>query len=65
MIHPQVLVTFYKLTDPNNQKGAWANYDENGNFINITNDCGKELKLLDANRVCIDDEFWVWKIDTK
>ena len=41
MIHPQVLVTFYKLTDPNNQKGAWANYDENGNFINITNDCGK------------------------
>ena len=65
MIHPHVLVTFYKLTDPNNQKGAWANYDENGNFINITNDCGKELKLLDANRVCIDDEFWVWKIDTK
>ena len=35
--YPQKLVTFYKLESPDIQRGVWANYDKNGNFINLTN----------------------------
>ena len=58
---PQKLVTFYKLESPDIQRGVWANYDKNGNFINLTNYYGKELILLEQDRVNIDGKIWVCK----
>ncbi|ENU19516.1 hypothetical protein F994_02376 [Acinetobacter bohemicus ANC 3994] len=59
--YPQKLVTFYKLESPDIQRGVWANYDKNGNFINLTNYYGKELILLEQDRVNIDGKIWVCK----
>ena len=59
--YPQKLVTFYKLESPDTQRGVWANYDKNGNFINLTNYYGKELILLEQDRVNIDGKIWVCK----
>jgi hypothetical protein len=59
--YPQKLVTFYKLESPDIQRGVWANYDKNGNFINLTNYYGKELTLLEQDRVNIDGKIWVCK----
>ena len=59
--YPQKLVTFYKLESPDIQRGVWANYDKNGNFINLTNYYGKELILLEQDRVNIDRKIWVCK----
>ena len=61
VIYPQKLVTFYKLESPDIQRGLWANYDKNGIFINLTNYYGKELTLLEPNRVNIDGKVWVCK----
>ena len=55
--YPQKLVTFYKLESPDIQRGVWANYDKNGNFINLTNYYGKELILLEQDRVNIDGKY--------
>ena len=35
--------------------------DKNGNFINLTNYYGKELILLEQDRVNIDGKIWVCK----
>lgn len=59
--YPQKLVTFYKLESPDIQRGVWANYDKNGNFINLTNYYGKVLILLEQDRVNIDGKIWVCK----
>jgi hypothetical protein len=59
--YPQKLVTFYKLESPDIQRGVWANYDKNENFINLTNYYGKELILLEQDRVNIDGKIWVCK----
>ena len=59
--YPQKLVTFYKLESPDIQRGVWANYDKNGNFINLTNYYGKELILLEQDRGTIDGKIWVCK----
>ncbi|OTG91208.1 hypothetical protein B9T24_15840 [Acinetobacter sp. ANC 4654] len=59
--YPQKLVTFYKLESPDIHRGVWANYDKNGNFINLTNYYGKELILLEQDRVNIDGKIWVCK----
>ena len=59
--YPQKLVTFYKLESPDIQRGVWANYDKNGNFIKLTNYYGKELILLEQDRVNIDGKIWVCK----
>ena len=59
--YPQKLVTFYKLESPDIQRGVWANYDKNGNFINLTKYYGKELILLEQDRVNIDGKIWVCK----
>ena len=59
--YPQKLVTFYKLESPDIQRGVWANYDKNGNFIILTNYYGKELILLEQDRVNIDGKIWVCK----
>lgn len=59
--YPQKLVTFYKLESPDIQRGVWANYDKNGNFINLTNYYGKELILLEQDRVNIDGKIWFCK----
>ena len=59
--YPQKLVTFYKLESPDIQRGVWANYDKNGNFINLTNSYGKELILLEQDRSTIDGKIWVCK----
>lgn len=59
--YPQKLVTFYKLESPDIQRGVWANYDKNGNFINLTNYYGKVLILLEQDRVNIDGKIWFCK----
>ena len=59
--YPQKLVTFYKLDSPDIQRGVLANYDKNGNFINLTNYYGTKLKLIGPDRVRIDGEVWVCK----
>ena len=47
------------VTDKYNE--AIGSYDKNGNFINLTNYYGKELILLEQDRVNIDGKIWVCK----
>ena len=63
--YPQKLITFYKLDSPDIQRGVWANYDKNGNFLNLTNYYGKRLDLIEPDRVRIDGEVWVCKENFK
>ena len=63
--YPQKLITFYKLDSPDIQRGVWANYDKNGNFLNLTNYYGHRLDLIGPDRVRIDGEVWVCKDNFK
>lgn len=40
---------------------AWANYDENGFFINITSFYGSQLKVIKGNKILINNEVWIVK----
>jgi len=50
-----------KESDPDYLQAAWANYDEEGFFINITNFYGTKLTLLKGNKVSFNDEIWLIK----
>ncbi|ENV48841.1 hypothetical protein P255_02807 [Acinetobacter brisouii CIP 110357] len=60
MIFPRKLITFYKKDNPSVQRCAWANYNDDGFLINITNYYGKVLKLQDG-KVYIRGEIWILK----
>lgn len=61
MIFPQVLLTFYKESNPSSQRCAWANYNEAGFFVNMTNYYGEVLDLSKDHKISIDNEVWVLK----
>lgn len=61
MIFPQIRITLYKKIDPSSQRCAWANYNEHGIFVNITDYYGEVLHLSDHNQVYIHTEIWILK----
>ncbi len=54
----QIRLILCKEGKPDNMQAAWANYDEKGSFINITNFYGSQLKVLKGNKVSINNEIW-------
>lgn len=62
--HQKKLV-LYKESDPNYMQMAWANYDEDGYFINITNFYGATLKVSNENKVYINNQTWIIKESLK
>lgn len=63
MIFPRKQLILYKQTEPDNKRCAWANYNEEGLFLNITDYYGRVLECLNETTVLIDQD--VWKIQSE
>ena len=59
MVFPQILLIFYNLDNPNYLRGFWANFDELGFFLNITNLYCQEVELKHGNTIYTADGIWV------
>lgn len=57
--YPQVPSIFYKESNSCDRRCAWANYDDQGNFINVTDFYRQILFLQNGNKVYIEGKAWI------
>lgn len=63
MTFPRKQLILYHQAQPDNKRCAWANYNEAGGLLYITDYYGELLECRNGSTLLIDQELWVIQME--